>query len=159
MIFSVDSLHMNNHLYKSLGLLIACFYWLIDSLIHKFLYREEHFEFIPSEFNELWMRTAIFFLVILLGGYADFHTKKILLKEEEKIRIFRSTVRATHHILNNFLNKMQLFLLEAESSSDFDKSKLALFNQAIQDTAEQIKEMESITDISEENIEDTVYPK
>lgn len=150
---------MNNHLYKSLGFLIACFYWLGDSSIHKFVYREKHFEFIPSEFNELWMRIAIFFLVVLLGSYADYHTQKIMQKEEEKIKVFRTTVDASHHILNNFLQKMMLFRMAAEKSLDFDKSKLALYDQIIIDTAKQIKKLDAITHISEETIKDTVYPK
>lgn len=150
---------MKNHLYKFLGFLIAGLYWLFDSSIHKFIYCEEQFEFIPSEFNELWMRTAIIFMVILLGSYADYNTKKIIEKEKEKSKIFFVTVSASHHILNNFLNKMQIFKMEAEKSSDFDKSKLALYDLVINDTAEQIKKLESITDISEEKIKDLVYPK
>jgi len=150
---------MNNHLYKALAFLIACFYWFADSSIHKYLYGEEHFEFIPSEFNELWMRTAIFVLLIVLGIYADHHTRKIIQKEKEKTRVFLATVSASHHILNNFLNKMHLFKFEAERSSDFDKNILTLYDHVIQDTAEQIKKLESITNISEESIKDTVYLK
>lgn len=148
---------MNNHLYKVLGFLVACVYWLADSSIHKLFYGEEHFEFIPSELNELWMRTTIFGLVIVLGSYADHHTRKILQKEKEKAKVFFATVSASHYILNNFLNKMQLFKFEAEKSSDFDKNILVLYDHVIQDTAEQIKKLESITDISEESIKDTIY--
>lgn len=150
---------MNNHRYKSLGLLIACLYWLADSLIHKFFYGEIHLEFIPQDFNELWMRLAIFLMVICLGAYADFHTKEILLKEAEKRKVFLSTVSATNHILNNFLNKMLLFKLEAERCSDFDKGKLALYDQIIYDTTKQIKKLESITELSAKNIKETVFPK
>ncbi len=150
---------MAKHRYKMMGLLLASIYWLVDSSLHVLFYGEEHFEFIPSELNELWMRTAIFILVIFLGGYADYQTKKILQKEKEKAKVFYATIHATHHILHNFLNKMQLFQVEAEKSVDFDKELLALFAQVIAGTVDQLEKLESISSISEEKIKESLFPK
>lgn len=149
---------MNNHRYTFIGIIFATTFWLIDSSLHFLLYEEKTFEFIPSEFNELWMRTAIFVMVIALGTYADYHTKKIIQKELEKSKIFFATIHATHHILHNFLNKMQLFRIAAEKSSDFDKDILLLHDHVIQDTITQIKRLESIADITEQDINDSLFP-
>lgn len=150
---------MAQHRYKIVGILIACMFWLVDSSIHKFLYGEETFEWLPSSGNELWMRVAIFVLVILLGGYTDYHTAMLLKKEDEKYKVYASTITVSHHILHNFLNKMQLFRLEAERSSDFDKSRLALYDQVIAETSEHIERLEAVSELSEESIKATLFPK
>ena len=71
--------------YSFIGLLIALIYWFADSTIHYFLYNEESFEWVPSDFNELWMRTLIFLLFIGFGAYAQEKKKMQLrfLREQE----------------------------------------------------------------------------
>jgi len=63
---------LKTHKYAISGLIISVFFWLFDSAVHYFFYREPKFEVIPSDFNELWMRSSIFFIVIGFGAYVDF---------------------------------------------------------------------------------------
>ncbi len=149
---------MTHYRYKVVGIVVAALFWLVDSVTHKFFYGEEIFEWIPSSGNELWMRTAIVVLLVSLGAYTDYHTARLLREEDEKLRVYTSTISVSHHILHNFLNKMQLFRLEAERSADFNKSRLALYDQVIAETSEQIKRLEAVSEISEEGIKAAVFP-
>jgi hypothetical protein len=59
------------------GLVLATVYWFGDSLIHYVVYEEQRFEFIPSGFNELWMRCVIVMLLIAFGVYAQASTNRM----------------------------------------------------------------------------------
>jgi len=152
---------MKKHLYFTLGILIALIYWFCDSSLHYFGYGEPKFEWIPTDINELWMRIVIFLLIVLFGLFTDFHVRSIIKKERELVaqHIYRSTLRATHHILNNLLNQLQLFKLEALRSKDFNKEVLAYFDTALNEASVLIKRLSAIKSVSEDNIKDSIKPK
>lgn len=50
-----------------LSIILAFAFWLADSCIHYFLYREPAFQLIPQDINELWMRMVIFLLILGMG--------------------------------------------------------------------------------------------
>ncbi len=79
--------------------------------------------------------------------------------EIEKVMIYKAMMSSTHHILNNFLNQMQLFKMTAENTPDFDTEILSLFDMVIKDTSEQIEALGSITNIDEASIHASVAPK
>ncbi len=138
--------------------MIAAGYWLLDSSVHWLFYAHEtHFELIPSEFNELWMRGAIVGMMLALGAYADYHNRRLREAEAERVRLFKTTVSATHHVMNNFLNQMQLFQLEAEQSRDFDPSLLPQFEQIIQETATQIRQLQALEEVNAARIQAIAY--
>lgn len=66
---------------------------------------------------------------------------------------------STHHILNNFLNNMQLFKITAEDTLEFDPDVLSLYDVVIKDTSAQIEALGNITTIEEESIHASVTPK
>jgi len=59
-----------------IGVAIAAIFWLLDSGIHHFGYGEAELELIPTEFNELWMRTLICALFVGFGGYATLWSRR-----------------------------------------------------------------------------------
>ena len=136
-------------------------FWFFDAAIHHFIYEEPQFEFLPDDFNELWMRVVIILLIILLGIYADSITRKLLIKEKqlEAARIYTSMIRASQHILNNLLNQMQLFKLEALKSNDFDREIIKLYDNAIDEAGYLIKSLSEVKNITDDNIWDSVGPK
>ena len=148
-----------NHFFLKISIPFSLSYWLLDSVIHYLWYREFEFEIIPSELNELWMRCIIFVLLILFGVFADYHSNKLLRKENEKHEVYKSMLHATHHILNNFLNNMNLFRYEAENCKDFDKDILKLYEKVTTDTITQIKNLENIQSPNKEIIEKRYKPK
>lgn len=142
------------HLYLFVSIPVALSFWVADSLIHFLGYGEVDFELIPSDVNELWMRSVILVLLVLFGIGADFHTNSLIKKNDEKYAVYRSMLRASHHILNNFLQGSKLFQMEANESKDFDESILKQFDELIADVAAQVRDLEGIHDPTPESIEE-----
>lgn len=69
---------MRNHFYLIFATLIALSFWLLESIVHYFGFDEMEFIFLPSDNNELWMRTALVILLVSFGFYADRTSKKII---------------------------------------------------------------------------------
>ena len=151
---------MKKSKYTISALLLALVFWFFDSFVHYFIYREPEFEFFPSDFNELWMRVAIVMLLVLFGMYADYSARKLLIKEKqlEAVRIYKSMIYASHHILNNLLNQMQIVKMEALNSKDFDKQFITYYDEAFNEATELIKKLSEVDHITEENIWASVDP-
>lgn len=155
---------MNNDMrkikYSIAAFFIAFTFWFFDASIHYFIYSEPQFEFIPNNFNELWMRVVIILLLIFFGIYADFSTRKLIIKEKqlEAARIYDSMKSSSQHILNNLLNQMLLFKLEALKSDDFDKEIIGLFDNAIEEATDLVQRLSQVEHITSENIWASVDP-
>lgn len=151
---------MQNRKYTIIASLIAFVFWFLDGSIHYFVYHEPEFEVIPSEFNELWMRIVIVILIVFIGIHADFSIKQLLIKEKqlEAARIYNSMIFASQHILNNLLNQMQLFRLEALKSKDFDKDMIKLYDNTIDEASDLIQRLSRVAHITDENILASVHP-
>ena len=77
--------------------------------------------------------------------------------EAEKKEVFKGTVAGSCHILLNYLNQMQLIVLEAERSLDFDKSLLVTADRISKEACDELKKLESL-DIKEAgDIETFIY--
>ncbi len=63
--------------------------------------------------------------------------------EQKRLKAFRRTVSQSHHILLNYLNQMELFFLEAERSSDFDKNLVLLARRVTDETAAEVRNLEN----------------
>jgi hypothetical protein len=80
-------------------------------------------------------------------------------REKEKFEIFRTTMSAVNHILNNFLHKMLFFKQIAVESKEFKEEVLEIYSNVITQTTEEIKKLGEIKNLSKEEIEKTVYPE
>jgi len=98
--------------------------------------------------------TSFLLYVLMRRDYA-----RIVAQEEEKRRLFVTTMRAVQHILNNFLQSMSLFALEAKSTPGFRPEAIELFDKVIFSTRDEIVKLSSIEQPSEEEIQRTVYPR
>lgn len=147
-------------MFSIVAFIIAFVFWFFDASIHYFVYGEPQFELIPDDFNELWMRIVIIILIILFGIFADYFSRKLLItqKQLEASRIYSSMINATHHILNNLLNQMQFFKIEAQKSKDFDQEVLTLYDDAINEASELIERLSKVENITEENIWASIDP-
>jgi hypothetical protein len=150
---------MRKNYFFNRAIIFSILYWLIESTIHKRLYSEEKFEFLPSDINELWMRSVIVVLIITFGLYADYHTKSLLKKEEEKRIIFTAAVSSTQHIVFNLINQMQYFKLEADKSNVFDEEVNRLYEETIKEGKELVDRLSAVEELTEENISKSVYPQ
>lgn len=148
-------------MYTTIAILIAIIYWFFDSSIHYFIFHEHEFELIPHDNNETWMRSTIIFLIIAFGVFADYSSKKILLKEKqlEALNIYKSMLKANQHIINNLLNQMLLYKIEAENCQDFNPEVLKLFDNSIYEASALFKNLSEIDNISYESILDSINPE
>jgi signal transduction histidine kinase len=79
--------------------------------------------------------------------------------EKEKQEIYESMTSAAQHVLNNLLNQLQLFKMAADSSHDFDRSILELYDGVTAEAIELIARLSSVTDLNHQNILASVAPK
>ncbi len=151
---------MKKRKYTIITFIIALLFWFTDASIHYFVYSEQQFELMPDDANELWMRTIIILLVIFFGIYADYSIKKLLIKEKqlEATRIYNSMIYASQHILNNLLNQMLLFKMEALKSKDFDKEIINIYDDTIDEARDLLKRLSQVEHITDENIWASVDP-
>jgi len=62
--------------------------------------------------------------------------------ERKRLEALSRTVKQSHHILLNYFNQMQLVILEAERSTDFDKSLIEIAREATDKATEEVHRME-----------------
>jgi len=135
-----------------IAFVVASIFWVLESLIHHLIFNEPQFEIIPSEMNELWMRTVIVVLIIFYGVYVDFSIEKILHKQLEVAHMYSSITNTSHHILNNLINQMQLFKLEAKRCSDFDKNIIHLYDKEIKEASKLADTLSNISNLPDSKI-------
>ena len=140
-------------LFTLVSVALAACYWLFEVVIHVTVFDEPELEFIPSDIDELWTRCFIVILIVAFGAFADNR------KGAEKHDVYEAMLGAINHILNNFLQKMYVFRDEAENSEDFDKNLLTLYDQMIDETSNQIRNLENIQGPNRDIIEERYWPK
>lgn len=108
------------------------------------------------ELDELIIPIFIFVFFVFLNILINFNKNKILL---EKTKIYSAMLHSLHHILNNFINQAQIVKIEAESSKDFNKEVLEIYDNIIDEAYNLTRSLESVDQIDEKNITDSVKPK
>jgi hypothetical protein len=146
---------MRHGKFATLAVILSFVFWLTDSTIHKFIYSEEAYELIPSDFNELWMRALIVVLIVSFGLIADDLTTKIDVARRDKLKIFGITVRYAEDQLNNLANLLELSLPESDKTHDLDHECRKIMEQSIEENKDQIDRLLSLTEL----IEDSVKPR
>lgn len=138
------------------ALLLAIGFWFFDSLVHFFIYGEPNFEVIPTEFNELWMRTAIFVLLVFFGIFADYFTNNIASREKllELTGVYNDLLHSNLDVLSNQLDQLKLFRTEARQSKDFDAEIIALFDNSIAEITELVESLSRVTDVTDTQIKE-----
>jgi hypothetical protein len=149
---------MQKRRFTVLGIALALFYWVAESLIHRFVYFDDSFEIIPSDPNEIWMRLLIIVLILGFGMFADNRATRIRKKEAEKREVFLATVRSSQHILNNLLNQMQLALFDSDGRPGLEAETRKLLDRSIREGKTQVECLSSVTEMDSESIEESVRP-
>ena len=154
-------LNMKQRIYTIYTFVIAIVFWFFDSVIHFLKSGEAKFELIPHDSHELLIHLVIAILIIFTGVLADYFTKIIIKKEKEleAANIYESTLSASQHILNNFLHKMPLFIIEAKRCNDFNPKYIKHFEQAINDATDLVQQLSEVKTVTGENIKASVDPE
>lgn len=149
---------MDRNKFGLMGLGLALLYWIAESAIHRFVYHETFFEFVPSDGNEISMRLLIVVLIVGFGFFADNRARKIRKSEQEKHAVYVATVRSTQHILNNLMNQLQLAFLDLEKEECLENETRQLLERSIREGKEQVERLSSVSEVTSESIEDSVRP-
>ncbi len=121
-----------------------------DNLVHLFHSVEQY------EIDEIFIAAVIFLIFLVTDLILRQRDQKV---EMEKVKVYRAMLSSAHHILNNFLNQMQLFKMTADSTPGFDEDVLALYNSIIEEATQQIEALSNVSEISETAIQKSVMPK
>ena len=99
-------------------------------------------------------------IIILLFFQIDlFRKRHESVVDREKVKIYRAMLFGMHHILNNFLQQMQLFKLTAEKTPGFNREILKLYDQVIDETTQQIRAVGNVSKVDDKDIRQSVLPK
>lgn len=96
--------------------------------------------------------TSVLLYILIRNSY-----KKIIEREKEKETIFRTTMDAVQHILNNFLYKMMFYKVTAVEKNNDDV--VNQYTKVIDETTKQILRLGEIPNICAEEIEKSAYPE
>lgn len=136
------------------SLLLATGFWFFDSFVHYFIYHEPEFEFLPGNFNELWMRLVIVSLMVLFGVFADYFSNFVSSREKllELTCVYNDLMQVNVDVLTNQLDQMKLFKLEAQKSDDFDQEIIDLYDNAMSEIADLVGSLKRVVDITDTQI-------
>jgi len=148
---------MKNHKFTIIITFVAALYWVFESIIHFLVFLDSYpVAFLPTDGNELWMRSGIVVLLLVFGIYADVQTAKLLAKEREKQDIFIATVSSTQHILNNLLNQMQIALLSSDGITSMSDETRKMIKRSLIEGKEQVTRLSSVTELDEATIRKSI---
>ena len=155
---------MKNFKYTISGLILLAMAFSIVSLLKIDLFDISlnlfnRFEIHKVDAIFLIIPISIFLIIIdLVNKQCDINKQKSIEIEKQK-EIYKAMLSATHHILNNFLNHMQLFRLIAEDTPGFKAKAWSLYEKSHKYASKQIEALSKITNISEASINDSIKPK
>jgi len=107
----------------------------------------------PYYLSRIILLSVLGFLLVLMYVVLTMYR----VSEKEKITVYTTTVSMTQHILNNLLNEMQLFQMEAERVEGFDDEIKKLMVSSLIDGEELVKKLSSVTELDEDHIRRSVY--
>jgi len=150
---------MDKYMVRVVTFIAIAFFWTAESLLHRFIFDHNQFALFPTDSNELWMRALVVAIIILFGGFVDYHMRRVREKEKEKNDIYFAMLHSSSHILNNFLNQMQLMKIEADRCQDFDRDVLDAYDSIVDEASELIRNLKTVPFLTEENILASVAPR
>ena len=150
---------MKDHRLTVAGLIIGLTLYLVVIVagldlfeaLHVWLYRLEAYEI-----DELLIPA---FVVLSFSFYEHIRNARRRFAEKRQRETFRAAIKSTQHVLNNFLNQMELFRMTAEETPDFDPQTLELYDKVIAEATEQIKALGEVTEYDADSIWESVKPK
>lgn len=106
------------------------------------------------------LSACILFSIIVLfyGIFIDIKRNSSFKGSSEIKEVHTSLISAMHHILNNFLNGMELVRMEAKSCKDFDPKVIALYEESVDEAVGKIRSISELEEISDDAIWNKLMP-
>ena len=146
---------MRTYFKISLIYLVAGVCWILITDLKAFSEAEETAMLTQFQLLKGWLFVVLSTLLIFFLTRQTFRAQERA--QEERNRLYRKTIQVSCHIVLNYLNEMQLVLLEAEKSKDFDPEIRKLAQRVSDETAEQLKGLQFLEDPSAEKLESAVF--
>ena len=153
----VLSVLWNRHKLTVFAAVFGIFYLLVA-----LTYGLDLFEYLIESFHELqkmvepYEGDEVIPVLILVGGaiFGDLVRQRRQARRDQemfnhRLDVMRTTMGSVQDVVNNFLNNMQLFRLEAERTGALDGDQLQQFDGLIGETAQKLKAIEDESDASE----------
>lgn len=96
---------------------------------------------IMKGFGFVFVTTVILYCLIRRHVYATEQA------EQMKYIVFKDTMAAVNHILNNFMNNMIYFKMQAESSGALSEQVLQEYDAVIYSTSQKIRELSELKEL------------
>lgn len=142
-----------------LGLFVAIAFYASIVIFNLDLFERLLKLLMKFEYFEIDEVIVAFFVFLIFALCDHVRRRKARQMDAEKLKIYCAMMRSTNHVLNNFLNQMQLFKMTADKTPDFPVATLDLYDQIILEAQQQINALGSIEKIEEGEIWDSVTPK
>ena len=82
----------------------------------------------------------------------DQHTRDRIEVQEERLKVFRATMRTVHGIVNNFLQNLHLFRLKLNKRNAPDPESFSFLDSIVIDTAAKLKKLSDLDSIHEKQM-------
>lgn len=133
----------------TLSIASAIFFWFVESLIHYFVFDKGSFEVWPHDSNELWMRSLVCGLMVIVGYLAERHVRDREDIHAEKLRTLKATMNTVQDVVGNSLNSLQLICIELEAGNIPDEQSLQQIQKMVTQSADKLKTLSEISDVIE----------
>ena len=110
-------------------------FWIIESLLHAHIFDEKmHFEIIPHDMNELWMRLIIFILIPSVGYLAGRQIKLEKKIQEEKMLTLKASIISMNEMVGNTLSLMSHYCDDFIKAGEADMAAVESMKEIIKET-------------------------
>jgi len=94
---------------------------------------------------KIQMKITIFILPsiigIIIGMLISFYLHRIKIKNDEKLLLYKETMKGVSHLLNNFITYFQIFEMR---KGQVDEKTLRLLRHSIKETAEIVQQLNDL---------------
>ncbi|MEM6428141.1 MAG: hypothetical protein AAF708_02795 [Deinococcota bacterium] len=150
---------MKDYIFTLIGSVVSLGLWL-STLAFDLTYLDGVLELFGGHDNLKIDELALSLIILVLFLALDlFHRRRSRVVRVENLKIYKAMLTSTQHILNNFLNQMQLFKMTAESTEGFPEEVLQLYDDIMDDALAQIDQLSNVASIDEKTIVDSVAPQ
>lgn len=122
--------------------------WQIFERISQFLHSLEEYQI-----DELVIASLILFIGIFIDVLRNAIQDKHLIEiQQQRLRVLKATMTTVHDIMNNFLNSMVLFRVQAQKTQTLNPESIDMLNGLIRDTAQKIVALSDMDDTPEKKL-------
>ncbi len=142
-------LYFRKHRILSFSICTSVAFWLAESFLHMHFFDEgASFELIPHDANELWMRSFIFLLIIIVGYFAEREIRLQKKIADEKNHTLQAIIHSVDEIAGNTLSLMSHYCDEFIKLERFDKNSALEMKEIINDTFAELKKLSNVENLT-----------